>query len=204
MKFKYDLLFFLVLPLLIANKSFALFDIRLTGTLLASKPDLTSVNVGSNLSYTPSFGFGGDVLVSPPLFDLGFGVRVESLGTTLSKDSITVKTTNSRTALLVDYRFINTLLLIGIIGSYGISHSGGVKVSDSLTGIEYDWQAEKVSSYSLGVEAGVKLLGFILGLEVGTESMKWANLTDKNNVSGASTDLDMSGPYTKVFLGFGF
>lgn len=190
----------------ISHSAHALFDIRLTGTILASKPDLTQIYTGSSTipTYSPTLGLGGDFLFSPPLTDFGFGIRYENLGASFSKDGLSFKATNMRTAALIDYRFINTLFLLGIIGSYGLSHTSGFQVTESVSGIDSNWEASSSSSLSIGIEAGVKLLGFIIGVEVGQESMKWNNLTDKNNSNSGTVNLDMSGAYTKAFLGFGF
>ena len=62
--------------------------------------------------------------------------------------------------------------------------------------------SNNVSSYSIGIEAGASLLGFLVGAELGTMTMKYKDAKD-SIITTQSGDLDMSGSYAKIFVGFG-
>jgi len=149
---------------MISAPAHALFEARLTYGLLASKPDLTPLFPGqsSTPAIAPTYGLGADVLISPPLFPLGFGMRYENMGVNASSGALDFKANYTRTAVLVNYRLIDTLVFLGPIFSYGISHSGEIKALTNSTETA-NFSSTKISSYSVGLEAGVKLIGFHLG-----------------------------------------
>lgn len=193
----------LVAGSLFSAPAHAIFEARLTYGLLASKPDLSPLFTGSPSLPTvaPTYGLGADAIVSPPLFPIGFGIRYENMGVEASASGIEFKANYTRTALLLNYRLIDTLLFLGPILSYGMSHSGEVKAiqNGTETGV---FSSNKISSYSIGLEAGVKLIGFHLGAELGYQDFRWKDATDSTgNVS--AQDINMSGSYAKVLLGFG-
>lgn len=182
----------------------AIVEARVTYGLLASKPDLTKVSVGGVTDVpaaAANYGIGADALFIIPIVGLGFGIRYENLGFKLGQAGLEFKTSTSRTALLVNYRIINTLLYLGPIFTYGVSHSNNMTVEYGAT--KADLTPESSSSYSAGIEAGAKLGGFMLGAEAGYQSLLWKGLTDKNSVITSMPDLDMSGTYIKATLGFG-
>ena len=107
----------------------------------------------------------------------------------------------TRTALLVNYRLINTILHIGPIFTYGLSHSGGLSMKLNNSGV-LDYTGSKATSYSLGFEVGVKPLIIIpinIGAEAGYQSTKFQGMTD--SLGHGSRDVDLTGPYLKLFLG---
>ncbi|WP_413290304.1 hypothetical protein [Bdellovibrio sp. HCB337] len=188
---------------LLSAPAHAIFEVRATYGLLASKPDLAPLFTGSPSLPTiaPTYGLGADAIISPPLFSMGFGVRYENMGVEASSSGIEFKANYSRTALLLNYRLIDTLLFLGPIVTYGISHSGEVKAiqNGTETGV---FSSDKITSYSVGLEAGVKLIGFHLGAELGYQDFRWKNATDSTG-NVATQDINMSGSYAKVLLGFG-
>lgn len=192
----------LMVVTVLAPQAHAIVEARLTYGGLVSNPDFGKLYSGTTSvpSVAPNYGMGFDGLIFIPLSGLGFGVRYENLGAAASSSGLEFKSTANRTSAVFAYRFINTLIHLGPIFTYGLSHSGGMAVSEGAT--KYDWQAGSVSSYSAGLEAGVGLGLFILGAEVGYQSLKWSKMEDKNSTSTSTPDIDMSGTYTKVFLGF--
>jgi hypothetical protein len=188
---------------LVSQPAHALFEARLTYGLLGSNPDLGAMfNTGASLpSLTPTYGLGADVIVSPPFFPIGFGLRYESMGVTASSSGNDFKANYTRTALLVNYRLIDTLLFLGPIFSYGLSHSGEIKVVQNGTETS-NFSSSNMTSYSAGLEAGVKLVGLRLGAEVGYEDFRWKDAKDSHS-NAANQDINMSGTYAKVLLGFG-
>lgn len=187
--------------------SWALFEARATLGATQAKPDLQSICNGSctnpggvaDAAYVPSVGI--DALVKLPLIPFGFGLRYE--GIKLKGDNSTSETEikYSRTAILVNYRLIDTIVHFGPIASYGISHTGNMTVKESGS-TKIDLSPSSVSSYSIGLEVEVKpliVLPLIVGAEAGYMGHKW---NDVNNViDNTKKDIDLSGTYIKVFLG---
>lgn len=183
----------------------ALVEARVTYGLLASSPDLKSVDVSSGAGTIPSaaanYGIGADALVIIPILGLGAGLRYENLGFKVSSNGFDYKTTTTRTAVLLNYRIINTLIYLGPIFSYGLSHSNNMTASYGANSA--DLSPDSSTSYTAGLEGGIKLGGLMLGAEAGYQSFKWSKMKDKNNVITTTPDLDMSGTYVKVAFGFG-
>lgn len=182
----------------------AIVEARLTYSLLASSPDYSKLYTsGSSApSAAANAGLGADVLVFIPLTGWGFGIRQENLGITVSGNSVEAKSTANRTAAMASYRFINTLLHLGVNFTYGLSHSNSMEITDGNNKLK--WEPDSASSYTAGVEAGVGLGLFVLGGEMGYESLKWNKMKDSTGTSTQTPDIDMTGIYTKVYLGFGF
>lgn len=181
----------------------AIIELRATYGMLASKPDLSKLYNGTSELPTivPNYGGGADLLLFLPFGSTGLGVRYEDLGLKASQDGLEFKSKATRTAVLLSYRLINTILHIGPIFSYGISHSGNMTVEQGAT--KYDWKPESVTSYSAGLEAGLGLGPFVLGAETGYQSMQWKTTTDKSGTSTNTPDINMSGTYVKAYFGFG-
>jgi hypothetical protein len=141
------------------------------------------------------------VIISPPFFPIGFGLRYENMGLDASSSGQQIKANYTRTAFLVNYRLIDTLLFLGPIFSYGLSHSGEIKIIQSGNEIS-NFSSDKITSYTLGLEAGAKLIGFHLGAELGYEDFHWKDARDSHGAI-ANQDINLSGTYAKVLLGFG-
>jgi hypothetical protein len=186
-----------------ATPAQALIEARVTYGLLASKPDLAPLYTGAPTlpAVAPTYGLGADVIVSPPLFSLGAGLRYESMGLNVTSGAVEFKANYSRSAILINYRLIDTLLFVGPIFTYGISHSGEIKAIQNGTETA-NMTSDKITSYTIGIEAGVKLIGFHLGAEAGMEDFRWKGAHDKTG-NIADQDINMSGSYAKILLGFG-
>lgn len=187
---------------LLAPTSHALLELRLHYGGLASNPDLKSIYTGTSdlPTVVPAYGLGGDIIFSPPLTDFGFGLRTEHLGLTVAKNSLSYESVLQRNAALLNYRFINTVLYLGPIFTYGISHNSSIMWKEGSS--KADLEPENTSSYSYGMEVGVKMLTLMIGAEVGYQSLKLNRLKDKTGTTVEKPDLDMSGSYGKVILGF--
>lgn len=190
-----------------SSTSMALIEARLTYGMLASKQKIADLCVGCAVpanapDIVPTYGLGADLIVSPPLIDWGFGIRYENLGLSASSNGIDAKVTNTRTAILVNYRILNTLAYVGPIFTYGVSHSGNFEIKENGI-LRADYNAGSASSYSLGFEAGAKLIGFLVGGELGYQDLRWKDA--KSTVgTGSTQDINLSGTYAKIHLGFGF
>lgn len=187
--------------------SWALFTARASYGLLTSKQDIAEICQGSCTSpngapgIVPTYGTGLDAIVKLPLIPIGFGLRYEKHGLTTSSSNIEASINYSRTAILVNYRLLDTIIHFGPIASYGISHSGNFSIKEG--GIsKVDVTPSSMTSYSLGLELEVKpliIIPLIVGAEVGYMGFKWND--SRNSIDNTSKNIDMSGTYMKVFLG---
>lgn len=165
----------------------AIFEAKVSYTLLSSKPDL-----GDTLPEgVPSYGLGFDLLVMPPLIPVGVGLRQENLGFSVDNSTAEAKLTATRTSVVINSRLLDTLFYVGPVFTYGLSHTGKMEGKVGVT--KFSEKPDSFSSYSLGLEAGVRL-GVLIGAEAGYMSFK----------TKGGNDTDLSGSYAKVFLGFGF
>lgn len=186
--------------------SHALFTARGTYTGLVSKDAFKDVCAGTACAgnapeMLPMYGLGADVIVKLPLIPFGFGLRTEKMGIEADSNGLSGEASLSRTAALINYRFIDTIVHFGLIGSYGVDHSASIKVANSGSNI-VDYSGGDVKSYSLGLELEVKpliIIPLIVGAETGIMSAKWDNA--KDSVSGNTKSIDLSGTYIKLFLG---
>ncbi len=194
---------FFMISFLLCSQAFAIFETRLTYGILAGKADLTKVYTGvaSDVpAIAANYGLGADALFIIPVIGLGFGLRYENLGFKVTNNGLEYKTSSTRTAAIINYRIIDTLLFLGPILTYGISHSNNMKWSNATQSA--DLTPATSTSYSVGLEAGAKLGGFLLGAEAGYQSFPWKQMTDSKGVVTTRPDLDMSGTYAKVLFGF--
>ncbi len=187
--------------------SWALFEARATVGATQAKPDLQSICQGSctnpsgagDATYVP--GVGVDAIVSLPLVPFGFGLRYEGIKLSGDNNSISTDIKYTRTALLINYRLIDTIVHFGPIASYGLSHTGSLSIKESGT-TKVDLAPTSMSSYSVGLELEVKpliVIPLIVGAEAGYMSFKWNDVT--NSIDNSKKNVDLSGTYIKVFLG---
>lgn len=192
-----------LLVLFFAQPSMALFEVRAGYGILSSKPDLTGFYTGTSSNVptaAPNAGLTLDAVVTIPLVGLGAGLRMENMNIKYESDVMTIQNQLTRNALIVNYRLINTLVYLGPIFTYGLSHTNKIKMSSGGSDIS-NISSDKVSSYSIGLEGGASLLGLMVGAEAGTMTMNYKDATD--SITANVHDLNMSGNYVKVFLGFG-
>ena len=201
-------LLMITLVALLPISSYALFEARITyGPYLTSGDpvsDICSGNAsctGTLPSKLPLPFTGADVLVKLPLIPIGFGLRYEKLSASGSSSNMEATATFNRTAVLINYRLIDTIISVGPIFSYGLTHSGSLSMKQNGSKI-LDYSASSGESYSLGIEAGIKPLIVIpikIGAEAGITQFKYKNVTD--SLGRAPKDINLGGNYIKVFLG---
>jgi hypothetical protein len=196
-----------IIALSLPMSSWALFEARLSYGSLASGQSFSDICQGSCAtpsnapSVVPTFGLGLDALVSLPMIPLGFGLRTEDMKLKASGAGIDADLKFNRTAVLVNYRLIDTIVHFGPIASFGISHSGSMSLNEGGTQV-VNLNPSSLSSYSVGLELLAKPLVVIpitIGAEAGYMSFKWGDVT--NSVDSTTKNIDMSGSYLKVFLG---
>ncbi len=197
----------LLTTFLIPSSSWALFEARATYGLLTSSQSISDVCQGSCTvpsnapSIVPTYGLGLDALVKLPLIPIGFGIRYENMGLTADSSTIAAKINYTRTAILVNYRLIDTIVHFGPIASYGISHTGSMTLKENGV-TKVDLAPTTMTSYSVGLELEVKpliVIPLIIGAEAGYMNMKWNDVT--NSIDSSKKNVDLSGTYMKVFLG---
>ena len=177
--------------ILVTTQAHALVEARINLGTLSPSGSLSDAFSGTGLtdSQIPDLpalpGYGADVLISLPLVPFGFGLRYETLGA----DFDGVELSASRTAILLNKRIIDTLMYVGPIASLGVTHSSTVK--GTIATVSFDESQSSGSSYSVGVEAGVKLIGFIVGAELGYQSFT------------VDDSADLTGTYAKLVFGLG-
>jgi len=161
-------------------------------------------------------GLNADVVVNLPLVPIGFGLRYESLSSSISTTipgtsaSFNTKLQNDRIALLLNYRIIDTLVYVGPIATYGLVNTSKLTFDcgSCTPATHLNGKAASASSYSLGVEGGAKLLQFRVGGELGYSSYIGKDYTDGSNVyqdyTGSNVKVDLTGVYAKILVGIGF
>lgn len=200
-------LFSFFMALSIPLSSWALFEVRGTLGATQAKPNIQDICSGSctdpssvgDTTYVP--GLGVDAIIKLPLIPFGFGLRYEGIKLKGDTASATTEIKYSRTAVLVNYRLIDTIVHFGPIASYGISHTGSLSISEGST-TKVDLSPTSVSSYSIGLELEVKpliVVPLIVGAEAGYMGHKWNGVT--NTIDSSKKDVDLSGTYIKIFLG---
>lgn len=200
-----------VLGLLIAPTSaWALLEARVSYGSLASQQSLQDICNGSCVApsnapaIVPTFGFGLDVIVKLPVIPVGFGLRTENMKLNASSNNIDADLHYDRTAVIVNYRLIDTIVHFGPIATYGITHSGGMTIKENGT-TRVDLSPGSTTSYSLGLELEVKpliVLPLVVGAEAGYMSFNWGETT--NTVDNSKKNVDLSGTYLKAFIGLDF
>ncbi len=179
----------------------AIFELRASFGALASQLNLADAyDVAGAPSMTPAGGAGVEALIMPPLFPIGFGVRFEAYGVNPKNSSAEFDWNTTRMALVINSRFLDSFVFLGPIVTYGLSHSSSIMATVNGTKVA-DWSGTKLQSYTVGVESGVNLLGFVLGGELGFEDFRWKEAQDQ--ISGNVHDFNMSGAYLRLLIGFG-
>jgi hypothetical protein len=193
----------LILSVLFAIPSYALFEARINYGLLQTKPSLDQLYSGaSSIPTVPVvYGYGADAIVSVPFLGWGLGLRYESLGFKASSSTLEFKNEVTRTSIVANKRFLDTLVYLGPIFTFGIAHDLSMTVTDNSVQ-QSKFSSNKCFSYSAGIEGGASLIGLMVGAELGYQSMKFTDATDANG-SLSSRDIDMSGTYAKISIGIG-
>jgi len=198
------LLSFVFVSVLLSSPAFALFEARVSYGLLASNTDLEPLCPtcsGEAPSIVPTYGLGADAILTLPFpYVPGIGLRYENMGLTAGSGGLDFKADFTRTAVILNWRPVDGFFYLGPILTYGISHTTKLKAEEGGTK-KADFNSDSTSSYSLGVEGGVKLIGFTLGAEAGYMDFRWNDAKDATG-NAPTQDINMSGPYAKFILGF--
>jgi hypothetical protein len=186
-----------------APKASAIFELKVGYGTLASKPDLLGFYGGAATmpSAIPTVGMTMDAIVTIPLVGIGGGIRTEDMKISYDSDVLGISNSFKRTSIILNYRLLNTLVYLGPIVTLGVNHSNELKLTSGGTDLS-KVKSSKVSSYSAGLEVGASVIGLMAGAELGYMSMKYKDATDELDAAKVH-DIDMSGSYVKLFVGFG-
>lgn len=169
------------------QSAFALVELRGHLGGLANGPAL-QYN-GSTVAQAPAVpAVGLDVIVTPPLFPVGLGLRYESIGIPEVGDATSsAELSGSLASLVVNKRFLDTVFWTGIIGTYALTGSATTRATINSVSV-----SEKVNlgNYSVGLEGGFAFLGFLVGVELGYQNLSFGSQA-------------VSGSYSKLHVGFG-
>ncbi len=151
-------------------------------------------------------GLSVDIMGKVPLMPVGLGVRYEMFKRNESNGTGTSQLDWKRTSILVNKRFIDTLVYLGPIAT--ISFASDFKYQTTIAGVQSNYKTESALNVTAGVEAGFKLMLIRLGAEVGyfyapMGELKTSTGTPVTNAAGGKVTFDMSGPYARVTAGFG-
>ncbi|HWU44607.1 MAG TPA: hypothetical protein VN132_14245 [Bdellovibrio sp.] len=192
--------------LFVSPAAFALVDLRLNYGVLASNTDLTPLCpscTGSAPSIVPTYGLGVDVIVNLPMpFVPGFGVRYEDMGLTASGNGVDFKEHYTRTSLLLNYHILDEFIYLGPIVTYGLTHSVSLKGTEGGVN-KADFSGGSQTSFSIGIESGVHLAGFIVGGELGYMDFRWNSAKDSTG-NAPTQNINLSGAYLKFAAGYSF
>lgn len=204
---KLHLLF--ILSFLVTTSAHALVDVRATYGGLGAKSSFVADTCGSACtsalpSIVPFIGMGADAIVSPPLFPFGFGARYEKLAISANASGVDVSANIERISAILNYRIIDTILKVGPILTFGLSHNAKMKVTENGT-VRADYSSTTAESASLGFEIGIKPL-IIIPLAVGGEAgYQYLNVKNAKDAQSANTkNIDLSGVYLKAYVGLSF
>lgn len=161
-------------------------------------------NQDANLpSHTGINGLTADFLFIPT--DLVLGVRYENLSAkkTGSNDYYT-EAKLTRTSAIIGYRMFNTGIYFGPLLTVGIVSDLKYKIQSAAAS---ELKASK-TTVGLGFEAGVHLLGLLVGAEVGYLSANMGKLQDDagdaRGANGSNMNADLSGTYARALIGLAF
>lgn len=185
-----------------AITSHALVEARVSYGVASSSTsarDLCSTCISQNRLDKNLSGIGADGIVKLPISYLpAIGIRYESLGSNAQSDLLDLNLSYNRTAVLVQWRPLDSTFYFGPTFTYGLSHSLNSKAREQETE-KANVNAKSAESYSAGFEAGFKVIDFLIGAEIGYNELQWKNAKD---ASGNLQDIDLSGAYGKLILGF--
>lgn len=159
-------------------------------------------NQDSNLpDQTSMAGFTGDIFIIPT--DLVLGLRYENLSGKKESGSYSTEAKYTRTSAVIGYRIWNTGLYLGPLLTVGMANLTYKTQSASSAESKVD-----KTSFGLGFEAGVHLVGLLVGAEVGFVSANLGNLksggSDAKGANGEVMTADLSGTYARAVIGLSF
>ncbi|HEX4924463.1 MAG TPA: hypothetical protein VFV50_10265 [Bdellovibrionales bacterium] len=149
--------------------------------------------------------YGLDGRLNFPGFPLGLGLRYDWQGIKVSRTETGLEgnefeVSSKRLAALANFRFIDKIGYIGLVGTIGIQHSPTAMLKAGGTTSNYD--NGKSTSGTIGIEGGLSLGGLRLGAEGGYQDYMVRELRGPSG--NANFDINFCGFYGIAHVGFGF
>lgn len=148
-----------------------------------------------------------DIMGNVPLMPVGLGVRHEILKRSETSGTMGSSVDWTRTSILVNKRFIDTLIYLGPIATFSVASDFKYRSTNGSTSTDYKTDSQLTAT--VGLEAGLKLLLLRVGAEVGylyapMGELKTSTGTPATNAGGSKVTFDLSGTYMRAVVGFGF
>ncbi len=197
----------LVTMLSIAPTAHALIEVKGGYSLHTSSPAGLNDQFSSFPKITQLQSISFDAMGNVPLLPVGVGVRHETLKRNETANGLGSEVNWSRTSILVNKRFIDTLIYLGPIATFSVASDFKYTSKNGVTTTKY--KTDSQLNATIGLEAGAKLTIMRIGAEIGYHYAPMGELkTDAGvpvtNGSGEKVTFDMSGPYARVVVGVGF
>lgn len=195
------------LLLFVSPSAHALVELKGGYSLHQTSPSGLNDAFPANPKISQLQSFSADIMANVPLMPVGLGLRYESLKRDETSGTMGSEVTWTRSSIVINKRFIDTLMYLGPIVTVGIANDFKYRSSNGGTSTEY--KTDSQLNGTIGVEAGAKLLLLRVGVEIGYLYAPMGEL--KTSTGGAVTDangskvtFDMSGTYMRAVVGFGF
>lgn len=180
----------------------ALINARVGGGLVSTSntDDMKALAATGMPKLDSQVGLMADAFVDPPGIPIGLGLRYEKMMSEKTVGGDKAKIDFTRTSLLINKRFIETVLNIGAVATVGLANK--LDYTTTTSGTEIKYTAETGFTASIGAEAGVTLGFFYLGAELGYLHAPLGDIKPPAGVTVTPTPkADMSGTYAYVLLG---
>lgn len=190
-----------------APAAHAVIELKGGYSLHTSSPGGLNDQFSSNPKITQLQSISFDAMGNVPLLPVGIGVRHETLKRNETANGLGSEVNWSRTSIIVNKRFVDTLIYLGPIATFSVASDFKYTSRNGSTTTKY--KTDSALNATVGVEAGAKLSILRIGAEVGYHYAPMGELkTDAGvpvtNGNGEKVTFDMSGPYARVVVGFGF
>lgn len=193
--------------LLASEPSQALVELKAGYSQFTTSPGSLNDQFPGNPKISQMQAISFDVMGRVPLMPVGLGVRHEMFSRKESDGALRSEIDWKRTSILVNKRFIDTVMYLGPVAT--VSFASDFKYSSNNGATTTHYKTESQLTATAGIEAGFKLVLLSLGAEIGYLHAPVGELRDSagvavTNGSGSKINVDLSGPYMRASVGFGF
>lgn len=192
---------------LVSIPSHALIELKAGYSQFSTSPSTLNDQFPGNPKISQMQAISFDVMGNVPLMPVGLGVRHEMFSRKESDGALRSEIDWKRTSILVNKRLIDTVMYLGPVAT--VSFASDFKYSSDNGPSTTNYKTESQLTATAGIEAGFKLALLSLGAEIGYLHAPVGELRDSagvavTNGSGNKINVDLSGPYMRASVGFGF
>jgi hypothetical protein len=149
--------------------------------------------------------YGFDARINLPGTPVGLGARYDWQGIKVGKNDTGTtgsefEVSSKRVAALAHLRFVDGVGYMGLVGTFGITHTPTVLLKQGSNQFNYD--SGKTTSGTIGLESGLNLMGLKLGAEAGYQDYLIREITGSSGQ--ANFDINFCGFYAIGHFGFEF